>query len=184
MTTIDLLLSLGDKIAGILTLLLMNRRFSKEEEREARELVQQYDQIRETSLQLQLLIQQYNQAVETMLTEGGPQEVFPVCTYRGYQQVQRLFDSLVQYGTGHQRLEQMKVLSVVLTTHTVEELELGSTNEAARQSAEVYTREKWTAFYRTGVSSEQEVVNCYRLIRLNGDWKIDASEAFTRAAPN
>jgi hypothetical protein len=178
-TTIDLLISLGIKIADIMPLLL-NKKASPEEKQQAQELVEQCNQIKETHLQLQAVVQQYNQAMERMLVKGGPQELFPFCTYEEYQRVEQQYNSCIQHQINYQKLDGLEILSIDLTIQTLEEFRLDAVKKASYQRANVYTRERWINLYQNGARLEQDVINCYKLVRSNKGWKIADSEIFAK----
>ena len=74
--TVDLLLSLGSKIADIL-MLLLNKRVSKSDREEAQRLVEQYDQLKQAHLQITSIIEQYNQGIVKALATGNLQDLYP-----------------------------------------------------------------------------------------------------------
>jgi len=176
--TVDLLLVLGGKIADVLTLLL-SKRTSNEDKQQARDLVQQYNQVKEAHVQLRSIIRQYNEAIEKMLARRTPQELFPLCTYQAYQEAEQLYNSLMANQISYQRLDRLEVLSISLTTATVESLRFWSTDSVAQRNAQAYTWETWITIYQNRSRQEQEVVNCYYLIWSQGSWKIQGSEVFS-----
>jgi hypothetical protein len=180
MTTIDLLLSLGDKIADVL-MVLLKKRGNKQEKQKAEQLLVEYDTLKSVYTQISALLRNYNGAVEGMVAMGNPQEAFEFCTSEEYQRVRRLLDNLVQNQVSEQRLDCLEVLSVGLTRQTMEDLSMGSARVVTQLQAEAYTIEKWTTTYWTGGRVRQDVVNCYQLIQENGRWRVASSQVFIKA---
>lgn len=181
MTTIDLLLSLGGKIADALVISL-RKRGNKKEKQEAEKLIAEYNTLKTAHAQISVLLRNYNAAVEGMVVRGNPQRAFEFCTPEEYQWVRRLFDQLDQNQVSEQRLERLEVLSVGLTRQTIEELTMGSAGIVTQLRAEAYTVEKWTTTYWTGGRVTQDVVNCYQLFRESGRWRVASSQVFIRAS--
>lgn len=181
MTTIDLLLSLGGKIADALVISL-RKRGNKKEKQEAEKLIAEYNTLKTAHAQISALLLNYNDAVEGMVVRGNPQRAFEFCTSEEYQRVRRLFDEMVQNQVSEQRLERLEVLSVGLTRQTMEELSMGSAGIVTQLRAEAYTVEKWTTTHWTGARVKEDVVNCYQLIRLNGRWRVASNQVFTRVS--
>lgn len=179
MNTIDLLLTLGSKIADILSLML-NRRMSNQEKQQAQELLQRYEHIKRAHEQIQEIIRQYNDALERMLAQGAPQDVFPFCTYQTYQEVEKLHQLLVRNQVSYQKLEALEILSIDLTTQTVEDLQLDSVNAKKNRRAKAYTHERWLNIYRNGTKLTQNVINCYQLVWRQGAWKIAGNDVYAK----
>jgi hypothetical protein len=179
MNTIDLLLILGGKIADVLSILL-NRRMSNQEKRQAQELLQRYEQIKQAHEHIRDVIRQYNSALERMLAQGATQDVFPFCTYQTYQEVEQLHQLLVRNQVSYQSLEALEILSIDLTTQTVEELQIGSVNAKTHRRAKAYTHERWLSVYQNGANLTQDVINCYQMVWRQGAWKIAGNEVYVK----
>lgn len=182
MTTVDLLLTLGGKLADVLVTSL-NRRGSKEDKKELSDLVQEYTQVKKTYLEIQTLLHSYNQAIAQSFVKGSIQEIFHLCSYQAYLTAEQNYLAFQQHQVTHTILDSFKLLSVSVTTRTEKRDDLGWTGTTHYQEAEAYTREKWITFYRNGAQTKDDVINHYFLVREHESWKVDSSLVFVKA-PN
>jgi hypothetical protein len=180
LTTIDLVLALGTKLAEILTIVL-KKRATQEEKVQAQQLVQQYDWLKRTHLQIGSILRDYNEGLARGYARGDIEEAFPLCTYHGYKEAGERFAAHVRSQTSQQLLEHFELLSVSLTVETVQDLALTMSNKVSQQRAEAYVREKWLTVLGTGARVAQDVVCCYRLLLVGNQWKIDVCEVFVRS---
>ena len=178
MMTVDLLLTLGGQVAGILNRLL-DKNSSKPERQQIEEIIQQYTQIKTMHKQIELLLQKYNQGIQELMA-GRKESLFPLCTYQGYQHIEKLYSELLNNQINVQRMGEFKILSVTLLEQKLEEVDFISSNLSNSSRSEVYTYERWTTHFTTGQHRTDDVVNFYQLLKENGDWKVDDNRVFIR----
>lgn len=181
-STVDELLKLGGKIADVVTVLL-NRKATLEEQKQAQAAVQQFNQLKRTYLEIKTLVEEYNRRLGQAILQGGVHALFSLCTHQGFKEVEQLYAGSVQYQVSHQELVAFDLLSVKLITQTWTEESPVSAKVMSQQWAEAYTYEKWITVYQTGAKSEQEVINRYQILRQDESWKIHHNEVFSKVLP-
>jgi len=178
LSTVDELIRLGSKIADIVTVLL-SRKATQEEQKQAQAAVQQFNQLKRAHLEIKTLLEEYNRIFgQAILTQGGVQALFSLCTHQGFKEAEQLYVANMQYQVSHQELVAFELLSVKLVTQISTEVSSSSTKEVHQQWAEVYTYEKWITVYQTGRKAGQEMVDRYQIIWQDGSWKIHHGEFF------
>ena|GEM_PF-2939074 len=178
-STVDELLKLGGKIADIVTIIL-NRRATTEEQKQTRAIVEQFNQIRRTHLDIRTLVEEYNRKIGQAFLQGNVQALFPLCTHQGFKEIEQLYAANTQSEIVYQELVAFDLLSVKLMTQMWTETSPVSAQVISQQWAEAYTCEKWMTVYQTGAKRLQEVVNRYQIARQDETWKVHHSEVFTK----
>ena len=180
-TSIDLLLALGGKIADILALLLQ-KKLAKEEKEQVELLLQEYNQIKEAHRQIKSVLLAYNQGLAQAVTrQSDLQKLFPICTYKQFQRIQLLHRQYTQSQITAQVLEGFNLLSINLITVTERRQNALEADVTTGNRAEAYAYEQWVNVYQTGQRQEQRVVNYYSLAR-EDTWKVDKSVVFVQTA--
>lgn len=180
MTTIDLLISLGEKLADVLVILL-KKRISKKEKEEAEKLIRQYNQLRESHLDISSVLHQYNQGIVRAISTHQLQDLFPICTHRGYQRIERLYNNYLKGGINQLILDKLDVLSINITTYEVKEMKFVSSDESSYQRAQAFTREVWISSYSDNTRNTQDVINKYWLILEGNTWKIEGADVYVKS---
>jgi len=180
MSTIDILLSLGGKIADVL-MLFIKKGAGKQEKETAETLIKQYNQLKENQEQIEDTVKNYNQGIIQAITSRSVEPLFHLCTPQGYEHVKQLYSQYLGQGIRSLVLEDFEILSVNLLTHKVETQKAGSLSEISDHHAHVYSRGKWISIYSKGPRDTSDVINRYLLILENGNWKIDSAEVYTRS---
>lgn len=182
MTTIDLLLTLGAKIAELLVTVMSQRGAAEGDKTEASRLVQEYKQLQQMYRSLQTLVQRYNQCFERVRVPGAFQELYRLCTPEHYARLYQEYQPvLTNQARPFTTLSHMQILSVSIETHTSHAWTFASGNPASHQHAMVYTRERWMHHHDGGQRKEQDVINCYQLTAADGTWRVSGNEVFTKA---
>jgi len=78
-TTVDLLLTLGSKLADVL-ILVLNKRLNKKDKQDAQQLVDQYNQLKQAHLQISAVVKAYNESISKALVTGNLQSLYQLCT--------------------------------------------------------------------------------------------------------
>lgn len=180
-TTTNLLLQFGSQLASVLTILL-NRRPTSRESKEARAILDDYQRLNDVYTNIQRIVEAYNRGIIRSVAIGDFAEVYPLCTYRGYQQLLDLQVVSRQHGVSQQLLNRLEIISVDLAVHTLERIQLGNNTPVNFEQVIVYTRENWTTIYQNGARVDSDNVNAYHLVKLEEVWKIDSNEVFVRSA--
>lgn len=181
MTSIDLLLMLGGKIADVLLSLLGKKATDKEKEN-AKNLIQQYQELNEAHTKISSVLQRYNHGLVHAVATRSLQELAILCTQNGFEHVESLYHSYVKQGISPSSLEQLEVLSINLANHKVQEVKFSSSNETTHQSAQAYTSETWVSHESDSSSRFSEnVINRYWLLLEDSMWKIDKVEVFVKS---
>jgi hypothetical protein len=182
LTTVDLLLTLGTKISDVVVLLLKGKA-NKQEQEEVQQLLKQYNQIKDSHLQVTYALNAYNTAVANSIVSRNLADLFQVCTHRGYEHAEQLHKYYIERQT-NLRLEKIEILSVNLYTYSVEEMKFDVVTQNKNQRAQTYTLEKWTSIDSTGGRDTTEVINRYWLLLENEKWKVDNVEVFSTVNNN
>lgn len=180
MTTIDLLVSLGGKIADIL-IIVLKKRVSKREREEAKNLVKQYNQLRDSHVKIASVLHRYNQAIVRAIATHQLQDLFPICTHRGYQRIERLYNNYLELGINQLLLDELEVLSINITTYEVKEMGYVSSDESSYQRAQAFTREVWITAYSNGTRNTRDVINKYWLMLEDDAWKIETADVYVKS---
>lgn len=175
--TVDLLLSLGNKLSDVL-LLLLNKRLDQTQKAEAQQLIDQYKRLQECYQQLRMVVEQYNHAIENIFTAGNLEAIYPFCTYEQYQNITRFYYTAQEHQISYQKLDILEILSVDLTTQVTETENSFTSSVVNTQYATVYARESWVTFYQNGSQNKQSVVNVYHLRYVEDAWKVANLEVF------
>lgn len=178
-STVDELLKLGGKIADIVTIIL-NRRATAEEQKQTRAIVDQFNQIKRTHLDIRTLVEEYNRKIGQAFLQGNVQALFSLCTHQGFKEIEQWYVANIQSEIVYQEVVAFDLLSVKLMTQTRTETSPVSAQMISQQWAEAYSCERWMTVYQTGAKQLQEVVNRYQIARQDEIWKIHHCEVFTK----
>ena len=80
--------ALGGQVTSILHRML-DRKLSKTEQQQMKEIIQQYEQIKTTHEQIGVTLQKYNQGIQGLII-GRTEDLFPLCTDKGYQPYRKI----------------------------------------------------------------------------------------------
>lgn len=180
MNSIDLLLSIGDKLTDLL-LLLFKKRMSKSEKDGAKKLIEQYEGLKKNHLAISSVLHRYNRGLSDAIHTRSLKNVFDVCTHQVYQRAVMQNDGYIQHGVVQMRLDKLEILAVNIITHIVKEANFSSVEDAYYERAIAYTEELWHYYFSDGSYDIHDVINRYSLVLENGGWKIENSDVYVKS---
>ncbi|RRR70709.1 MAG: hypothetical protein EI684_12780 [Candidatus Viridilinea halotolerans] len=175
MSTLDLLLELGGKLAD-LTNTLTKRRPSKAEEQQLVQVSSQYKELLNQYVILQNIIQVYNAS----LGNSDMRAIYNVCTHEFYNRAAEYIRNMANHQVIKMDLKHIQFISLNLTRNTKEVIRFSNVEANIETQAEVYAHEKWILFYSNGAQEPSYAINKYILIWSEGGWKLANSQVFQR----
>lgn len=180
MNTIDLLLGIGDKLTELL-LLLFKKRMSKSEKEDAKNLIEQYEKLKNAHGEISSVLHRYNRGLSNAIHTRSLKDVFDVCTHQVYQKTVRQNDGYIQHGVIQMRLDKLEVLTINIKTHTVKATNFSSVVDMHYERSVAYTEELWLSYFSDGSYDVHDVINRYNLILEKDGWKIESSDVYVKA---
>ncbi|RRR70710.1 MAG: hypothetical protein EI684_12785 [Candidatus Viridilinea halotolerans] len=176
MSTLDLLLELGGKLAD-LTNTLTQRRLSKEEQ----QLVQfsaEYKDLMNVYGDVQRIIQFYN----VSLANCNMQNLHNICDHYTCKRAEEHIRNLHYQNIVKEDLGEIRFISISLTKDNKEIIRFFGTEVHTGTKVEVYTQETWHIFCNDGSSKSEYPLNRYILALSDSGWKVTDSQVFTRVS--